>query len=352
MAKRNLIQEAFDRDSGVKVIPRDPRFEPKGEDEEKLVGPYCRVSTLAEEQEDSLSMQRAYYTEYVNKHPNWTLVDIYADHGISATSMRNRKDFNRLIADCEAGKVNLIITKAVARFARNTVDCVDTCRRLKDLTPPVEVRFETEGLNTLSPNSELYLTFMAALAQGESDAKSLSIKWAIRNRFAQGIPRIVDLYGFDRDGVELTFNEDIETVKLMYRWAAEGEGPTAISRRLTIMGKPTPKGCDKWNPFSVYYILTNEKYCGDVIMQKTFSDALYKHKTLKNTGQEPKYILKGRYEAAVPKNLWAYVQRQLGAYSIEDILDQTQRYDVGPWSGLKAVTWTGIEGGRENVQPK
>ena len=188
MSKHDLIREAFENDAGVEVIPRDKKYEQKGDDDEKLVGPYCRVSTLQESQEDSLSMQQAYYTEYVNKHPNWKLVDIYADHGISATSMKNRTDFNRLIEDCKAGKVNLIITKAVARFARNTVDCVATCRMLKNLTPPVEVRFETEGLNTLAPNSELYLTFMAALAQGESDAKSLSLKWAIRSRFAKGIP--------------------------------------------------------------------------------------------------------------------------------------------------------------------
>lgn len=346
--RHSLIQEAFEHDTKVEVIPRDEKYEPKGEDEQKLVGPYCRVSTLQESQEDSLTMQRAYYTEYVDKHPNWTLVDIYADHGISATSMKNRTNFNRLIQDCKEGKVNLIITKAVARFARNTVDCVATCRMLKNLSPPVEVRFETEGLNTLAPNSELYLTFMAALAQGESDAKSLSLKWAIRSRFAKGIPKITNLYGFDRTGVELKFNQDIETVKKMYEWAANGAKVSEIRDRLNAMGIPSPLGRAQWSYSSVYYILTNEKYAGDVIMQKTFVADLYEHKVKKNRGQEPKYILRGRYESAVPKDVWLHVQRQIGHFDLEDIMDQSQIYDLGPWSGFKALTWMG--GREEDVE--
>lgn len=349
MSKHDLIREAFENDAGVEVIPRDKKYEQKGDDDEKLVGPYCRVSTLQESQEDSLSMQQAYYTEYVNKHPNWKLVDIYADHGISATSMKNRTDFNRLIEDCKAGKVNLIITKAVARFARNTVDCVATCRMLKNLTPPVEVRFETEGLNTLAPNSELYLTFMAALAQGESDAKSLSLKWAIRSRFAKGIPKITNLYGFDRTGIELKLNKDIEMVKQMYQWVADGESVAGVRDRLNAMGVRSPLGLDTWSYSSVYYILTNEKYAGDVIMQKTIATDLYEHKVIKNTGQELKYRLRGRYEAAVPKDMWTYVQRQIGGLSLEEILEQDQIYDAGPWRGLRALTWSPKEE-RKDVQ--
>ena len=349
MSKHDLIREAFENDAGVEVIPRDKKYEQRGDDDEKLVGPYCRVSTLQESQEDSLSMQQAYYTEYVNKHPNWKLVDIYADHGISATSMKNRADFNRLIEDCKAGKVNLIITKAVARFARNTVDCVATCRMLKNLTPPVEVRFETEGLNTLAPNSELYLTFMAALAQGESDAKSLSLKWAIRSRFAKGIPKITNLYGFDRTGIELKFNKDIEMVKQMYQWVADGESVAGVRDRLNAMGVRYPLGLDTWSYSSVYYILTNEKYAGDVIMQKTIATDLYEHKVIKNTGQELKYRLRGRYEAAVPNDMWTYVQRQIGGLSLEEILEQDQIYDAGPWHGLRALTWSPKEG-RKDVQ--
>ena len=246
------------------IIPRDKEIEERQKSQIQKVGPYCRVSTLSEQQETSYEQQRLHYTEYVERHPGWELVDIYADHGISATSTKRRKAFNRLIEDCKSGAVTYIITKQVSRFARNTADCVRICRELKKLDPPVAVYFETEGLNTLSPNSELYLTFMAALAQGESDAKSLSMKWAIRSRFERKIPRITRLYGFDRHKLDsvvalepngirnaLPHNEDIRNVQLMYRWLLEGASISEIQERR----KATPSGAP--HPFVTYCRMRN-----------------------------------------------------------------------------------------------
>lgn len=176
--KRIEISIGADGEPSFEVIPRDKEIEDRQKSQIQLVGPYCRVSTLSEQQETSYEQQKLYYTEYVQKHPNWTLVDIYADPGISATSTKRRKQFNRLIADCKRGAVTYIITKQVSRFARNTIDCVGICRELRNLDPPVGVFFETEGLNTLSSTSDLILTFMAALAQGESETKSLLSKFS------------------------------------------------------------------------------------------------------------------------------------------------------------------------------
>lgn len=328
------------------IIPRDKEIEERQKSQIQKVGPYCRVSTLSEQQESSYEQQKLHYMEYVERHPGWELVDIYADHGISATSTKRRKNFNRLIEDCRRGAVTYIITKQVSRFARNTADCVRICRELKQLDPPVAVYFETEGLNTLSKNSEMYLTFMAALAQGESDAKSLSMKWAIRSRFERKIPRITRLYGFDRhkldsvvalqpDGIRnaLPHNKDIENVRMMYRWFLEGESISQIQDRLYAMRIPSPEGKPRWNSSTIRYILSNEKYCGDIIMQKTFIKDVLDHKAVKNVGQEPIYVLRGVLPAAVSPEEWTAVQRILGSIPLNQRLNG-EAEKLGPWDNM------------------
>ena len=328
------------------IIPRDKEIEERQKSQIQKVGPYCRVSTLSEQQETSYEQQRLHYTEYVERHPGWELVDIYADHGISATSTKRRKAFNRLIEDCKSGAVTYIITKQVSRFARNTADCVRICRELKKLDPPVAVYFETEGLNTLSPNSELYLTFMAALAQGESDAKSLSMKWAIRSRFERKIPRITRLYGFDRHKLDsavalepngirnaLPHNKDIENVRMMYRWLLEGCNLSEIQNRLYTMKIPSPEGHPKWSTSSIRYVLSNEQYCGDIIMQKTFIEDVLDHKAVKNIGQEPIYVLRGVLPAAISPAEWSAAQRILGSIPLNQRLDEDAA-KLGPWENM------------------
>lgn len=324
------------RDDSVIVIPRAIQFEEQS-DLPKRVAPYCRVSTLQESQEDSYETQKLYYEKMIAEHPNWEMVDMYADHGISATSMTHRDDFLRMLEDCKSGKIDMILTKTVPRFARNVVDCIATCRMLKNLNPSVSVFFEAQNLNTGQENSEMVLSLLATLAQSESENKSASIKWGIRRRFAMGIPKYVKLYGFDLKDRELSFNSDIETVKLMYHWVADGASITEIQSRLKSMGIPSPTGLDEWPYASIRYILSNEKYAGDVLMQKTYVYDLMEHRSRKNTGQEPQYRLEGKLEAAIPKEQWLLVQRLIGNIIIDIKLFHDEAKTVGPWSGLHVV---------------
>lgn len=309
--RRQKIRDAYNGKK-AEVIPAKPELSLKRENKREKVGAYCRVSTPQESQAESFEIQQAQYREYVAGHQNWELVDIYADEGISATSMKHREDFLRLIEDCKAGKVTLIVTKAVSRFARNVVDCVSICRMLKNLDPPVGVFFETEGIHTLSDNSEMVLSMLAAVAQGESDVKSTSMKWAIRNRFANSIPRMVDLYGFDREGEELTPNDKAEVVKKMYQIIADGGGVSDVLNYLEEKMIPSPTGKERWSRTSVMYILTNERYNGDVVMQKTLTVDLFSHKAIKNRGQIPKYIYRDHHDGIVSKQQWLRVQWRLG----------------------------------------
>lgn len=188
--RKQRIRDAFQEGQAVERMPAREDMQPQNsEDVELRVAPYCRVSTMSEMQAESFEIQQQYYSECIAKHPNWVLVRIYADEGISATSVKNRKEFNQMIEDCQAGKIDMIITKSVSRFARNVVDCIKYARMLRSLSPPVSIYFETENINTLSQNGELLLTVLAAFAQDESVNKSISVAWGIRQRFAKGIPK-------------------------------------------------------------------------------------------------------------------------------------------------------------------
>ena len=207
--RKQRIREAFHDGKQVERMPAREDMAPQHSDDVIYrVAPYCRVSTMSEMQAESFEIQQQYYNEYIAKHPNWTLVRIYADEGISATSVKNRKDFNNMIEDCKAGKIDLIVTKSVSRFARNVVDCIKYARDLRALSPPVGIYFETENINTLSQNGELLLTVLAAFAQDESVNKSISVAWGIRQRFAKGIPKLVKPYGYQNVDGKLVVDEE------------------------------------------------------------------------------------------------------------------------------------------------
>lgn len=277
-------------------------------DREEKVGAYCRVSTNQEDQVDSLETQKAHYEDMINNNPHWTMVGIYPDPGISATSTKKRKKFNELIEDCIAGKVTLIVTKSVFRFARNTVDCIATCRMLRNLNPPVGVYFETENIFTLTMDSEIYLNMYSMMAQAESETKSKSIQWGIRSRFAKGIPRICDLYGYIRNERKLTPNpETRRTVVMMYKMRANGCSIQRIIDRLHELHIPSPTGKENWSYSTVYYILTNERYVGDVRMQKTVVVDIFSHKSVKNNSVRS-YFKKSYHEGIVDRVLWLAVQ--------------------------------------------
>ena len=311
------ISEEFE---DVEIIPSYADLGISLTPEKELVGAYCRVSTMQEAQVDSFIMQKKYYEDYVKQREGWELVETYADEGISATSIKRRKDFIRMLEDCKAGKITRIVTKSVPRFGRNVVDTIATVRSLRNLPSPVGVYFETERIDTLKRESDMQLSLLASFAESESVTKSESIKWGIRNRFARKIPRMVDLYGFDRDGLTLTINPDEgPVVAQMYQMLFDGYSPTQIAKHLTSLAIPTPaKVGDRWFPASVKYILTNERNCG--LIHKTVTVDIFTHKTVKNTGQERSYRLKNYHQGIVSYDEWLYACVILGELPFDMIL--------------------------------
>lgn len=316
--KQDQIRAAYENRIDVEYIPPTIfQCEDIESDEPLRVAPYCRVSTSSEDQRASYETQIQAYKDLVAKHEDWVLVDIYADEGISGTSLRHRKNFLRMIEDCKAGKIDMIITKNISRFARNVVDCVLTARSLKSLTPPVAVFFEDVGINTLTQTGELLLVILAAIAQGESETKSASVKWGFQKRFEAGLPKISPLYGFYKTGRDLTINRtEAAVVKTIYQMFINGRSILDICEILNAQKIPSPKDKD-WCYSTVRNILTNEKYCGDVIMQKSICIDLFSHKSIKNDGRAAMYRLKGHHEAIINKQDWLAVQERLASASPE-----------------------------------
>jgi len=322
------FKEACDKYE-VRIIPAKPEYSIDFHDRHELVGPYCRVSTMANAQVESYEIQMKEYTKRISEHPNWTMVDMYADEGISATSMKRRKDFLRLIDDCHTHKVTLILTKSVTRFARNSVDCIATCRRLKELNPPVGVFFETENIYTLGQNSEMMLNIYATLAQSDSETKSLAIKWGIRKRFAEGIPFLMDLYGYTREKKKLFIDPaTAPVVKLIYDWTRYGIPLSEIIDRLYGMRIPSPSGKERWSYSTLLYILTNERYAGNVTMQKTYVTDIFSHRSVKNCGALPKYEIIGYHPAIIPSDEWADVQILLMRCHWDTFLQVSQKINL------------------------
>ena len=269
-----------------------------------------------------LCLHVGYYNEYIAKHPNWTLVRIYADEGISATSVKNRKDFNNMIEDCKAGKIDLIVTKSVSRFARNVVDCIKYARDLRALSPPVGIYFETENINTLSQNGELLLTVLAAFAQDESVNKSISVAWGIRQRFAKGIPKLVKPYGYQNvDGKLVVDEEEAGVVIRIFAFYLGGKTPYEIAKILTHEGIPTPTGKKPcWTISSVTYILGNDRYCGDVIMQKSLCVDLFAHKRVRNLGQVERYRMRDVHPPLISKEEWREAKNRISMPDREAVI--------------------------------
>ena len=251
----------------------------------------------------------------INENPNWELAGVYADEGVSATLMHRRVNFLHMIEDCRAGKIDLVITKSVSRFARNTRDCLDVVRQLKMLNPPVGVFFEAENLNTLESKNEFTLGVMSLVAQGESEQKSAAITWSIIERFKKGIPIISthNLLGFDKNhhGQIIIVEEEANVIRYIYGSYIDGANTREIAQSLIDAHIPTVMGNSVWKSSNIIRILRNEKYCGDVLMQKTFTVDCFTHKKMKNTGQRPQYLLKGGIPAIIPKSRWVSVQRLL-----------------------------------------
>ncbi len=267
------------------------------------VAAYCRVSTDNEEQATSYETQIEHYTEFINKNPEWELVRVYADDGISATSTKGREQFNAMIEDCKKGLIDMILTKSISRFARNTVDCLNYIRMLKEMNIPVF--FEKESINTMDSKGEVLLTIMASLAQQESESLSQNVKIGVQYRFQQGkvMVNARRFLGYDKDdeGHLIINPEQAEIVKRIFREYLEGASCKKIAQGLQRDGIPNARGSTKWHDNSIRLILGNEKYMGDALLQKTYTVDCLSKKRVKNSGIVPQYYVEDDHEAIISK---------------------------------------------------
>jgi DNA invertase Pin-like site-specific DNA recombinase len=297
--------------SELDVIPAIPQATLYEDTHEKRVAVYARVSTDDPRQTSSYELQKNHYMDVVKKNAGWKLVDIYADEGISGTSLKNRDAFVKMIADCKAGKIDLIITKSVARFARNVVDCIGHVRELKQLQPSVGIFFETENIYTLNSNSEMSLSFIATLAQEESRNKSEIMNSSIEMRFSRGIFLTPLLFGYDTDddGNLIINDEEAKIVQLIFFMYLWGYSSNQIAQSLTNLGCKTKKGNDKWSPSTVLSILQNERHCGDVLARKTWTPDYLDHKPKRNRQDRNQYLQRNHHEPIVQRDDFIAVQR-------------------------------------------
>ncbi len=295
------------------------------------VAAYCRVSTDKEEQENSLENQIAYYKNKIENTPNWTLVDIFADFGISGMNDTNRIEFQRMLEMCDKGKIDLIITKSISRFARNTVDCLTHVRKLK--ANNIGVIFEKEGINTLDAVSETFLTWFSAFAQAESESLSQNVTRGKRMGYKEGkfsFPSC--LYGYDRgDGkTPVIIPEQAAVIRKMFQMYLEGKSIRGIKEWLNANQIETPKGNELWSESTVSGILRNEKYKGDVLLQKSYTVDYLTKTTAKNKGEVTQYYIENNHEAIVSREMFDMVQdemqRRVSLYSSKTPSKYSSKY--------------------------
>ena len=315
------------------------------------VGIYVRVSTDDLRQTTSYELQQKYYEDYVRSRPNWTLYRIYADEGISGTSLRHRDAFNQMISDAKAGKIDLIITKNVSRFARNVMITIGMVRELSELQPPVGVFFESEAIFSLNDDSQLGLTFVATLAEEESHTRSRSMETSLRMRLDNGIPLTPKLLGYthDIDGNLIINHDEAPTVKLAFFMYLFGYSTKQIADAFNALGRRTYLGNQKWRSGSILQILRNERHCGEVLTRKTYTENYRTHRQLKNRGQRPQSRYLNHHEAIVSRDDFIAVQRMLdnAKFGNKTILPELRVVDSGVFKGFAVINprWAGF---REN----
>lgn len=301
----------------VEVIPAtwNPTDESSREIRKLRVAAYCRVSTELEQQQSSYDIQIEYYTRHIMQNPNWIFAGVFADDGRSATNTFRRDDFNQLMDQCLKGKVDMVITKSISRFARNTVDCISWVRKLKEKN--VAVYFEKENLNTLDDSTEMILTILSSQAQEESRAISTNVKWGYARKFEKGESTRQRSYGFRKapTGEMCIVEEEAAVIRNMARWFLDGDSLERIKHRLEDAGIETTTGKKTWSTGTIYNILTNEKIMGDVLLQKTFTADYLTKRRVKNSGQQKQYYVKNHHEAIIPKTVYYKIQEEIARRS-------------------------------------
>lgn len=277
------------------------------------VAAYCRVSTEYDEQESSYEMQVEHYTSYINSNPKWELVEVYADDGISATNTAKRESFNRMIQDCRDGKIDMILTKSISRFSRNTVDCLKYTRELKGMN--IAVFFEKENINTLDARGEVLMTIMAALAQQESESLSANVRLGIQFRNQAGKVQVNHNrflgYTKNEEGGLVIVPEEADIVRRIYAEYMDGRSLLQIKRGLEADGILNGAGNAKWHESNIKQILSNEKYIGDALLQKTYTVNTLEKKRVTNNGIAPKYYVEGSHEAVIDRDVFLRVQAEI-----------------------------------------
>ena len=277
------------------------------------VAAYCRVSTDSDEQAGSYDVQIKHYTNQIESNPEWTLAGVFADDGISGTNTKKRDEFNRMIEKCLAGEIDMVLTKSISRFARNTLDCLKYVRQLKE--KGVAVYFEKENINTLDSKGEVLITIMASLAQQESESISKNVKLGIDFRNKQGKVQVNHNrflgYTKDAEGHLIIDPEQAEVVKRIYREYLEGASLDGIAKGLEADGILTGAGGSRWHTSTLRQILTNEKYMGDALLQKTCTIDVLNKTRVKNNGIAAQYYVEDDHEAIIPKELYMRVQEEM-----------------------------------------
>ncbi|MBP3494595.1 MAG: recombinase family protein [Clostridia bacterium] len=302
---------------------------------------YCRVSTKQEEQLNSYETQKNYYTERINAEPNWTLVGIFADKGITGTSVKNRDEFNKMIKLCKRGKVDMIITKSISRFARNTLDCLKYTRMLKAIG--VDVFFEEQGIHSTQPGAEFYITIYGSIAQSESENISANVKFGKAQSAREGNVAFhyKNFLGYRKgeDGKPEIVPEEAETVRFIYESFLAGDSIGGIKAKLEERGILSPSGKPTWNHSTIVSILTNEKYTGDAIINKTFIEDCISKKVKVNNGERQKFYVENNHPAIIDRMTFARVQEELarrnGKLKVKQVGTKTEQ---GKYSSKFALT--------------
>ena len=323
----------------ITIIPPDPKYDSRIRIEHKTlnVAAYCRVSTRFEQQENSYEAQIAYYTRKIGMNKNWNCAGIYADEGKAATGTKFRDSFNDMIEDCYAGKIDLILTKSISRFARNTVDCLRIIRELKDRQ--IRILFEKENIDTMDNTGELLITILSSQAQEESRNLSENTRWGIIRKFEQGIVQVnhKKFLGYTKNADEklIIVPEEAAVVKRIFDLYLQGLGTYKIARALESEGIRTTTGKEKWHHETIYKMLQCEKYMGDAILQKTYTIDFLTKKKVMNNGYVKKYYVRNSHEAIITKEQFYLVQEEMKRRSCASERSTRKRYSSAyPLSGL------------------
>jgi len=302
---------------------------------------YCRVSTDQEEQLTSYEAQVAYYTDKIMSNPEWTLAGIFADEGITGTSVKKRTNFLRMIRLCRKGKIDIILTKSISRFARNTVDCLNYIRELKELG--IAVIFENENINTMKADTEIIITMLAGFAQAQSESISQNVRWGKRQAFKSGKVsfQYSRIYGYERgeNDKPRVVPEQAAVVRRIFQSYLAGSSVPDIKRMLEAEGIAAAGGKPQWSVGALQYMLRNEKYCGDALLQKTFVENCISKKTRKNNGELPKYLVQNHHEAIIDRTLFEKVQAEIARRAGKrKVSDKTSKTGQSKYSGRYALT--------------